>query len=230
MLKILLVKIVDIQKKNRPREKLIEKGVEFLSNQELIAILLRTGIPGLNAIELGKKIIDILDKKGFENLKMDDLLSIKGLGQAKSAEILAAIEIGKRYLSKTKREIILTPKEVWDTLTDIRSAKKEHFIVIFLDAKNSVIVREIVSIGTLTASLVHPREVFEPAIKQNAVSIILAHNHPSGNLLPSDADITVTTNLIQAGKILGIKVIDHVIVSNDSFFSFREQMSEIFND
>ncbi len=222
------MKIRDLQIKNRPREKLIDKGVEFLSNQELIAILLRTGIRGLSAIELGQKIVDLIAKKGFENLSINDLLSIRGLGKAKSAEIIAAIEIGRRYLKQTKREIILTPKEVWDILTDIRSSKKEHFVVIFLDAKNSVIVREVITIGTLTESIVHPREVFEPAIKQNAISIILAHNHPSGNLVASDADVLVTKNLIKAGNIIGIKILDHVIVSVDSFVSLREQMPEIF--
>jgi DNA repair protein RadC len=222
------MKIYDIHQAERPREKIINRGVEQLSNSELLAVLLRTGIKGLNAIQLGRKIEDVITSKGFENLTLNDLINIKGLGKAKAAEILACFEIGKRFLLKKNRHIMYKPKDVWNALTDIRSSKKEQFVVFFLDAKNEEIIREIISIGTLTASLVHPREVFEPAIKRNAASIILAHNHPSGNLDPSDADIEVTEKLIQGGKLLGISVIDHVIVTAQGYQSIKEGHEDLF--
>ena len=137
-------------------------------------------------------------------------------------EIQAIWEIAKRFAGK-KTHIYLKPRDIWEELRDIRGLKKEHFVVFFLDTKNQEIKREIVSIGTLNYNLVHPREVFEPAVKHLAGSIIIAHNHPSGCLEPSDDDIALTKRLIQAGKILGIEVLDHVIVTKESFTSMKSK-------
>ena len=141
------------------------------------------------------------------------------MGTVKASEIIACFELGRRMLKDKKFSILLSPKDVWERMEDIRGSKKEHFVVFYLDSRNQEIERDIISIGTLNESLVHPREVFEGAIKNNAAAIIVAHNHPSGDLKPSQDDIEITKKLIHAGKILDIEVIDHIIVSaHNPFF------------
>ena len=215
------MKIANLPRIERPREKLIKYGPEKLSDEELFAILVRTGRKGKNVIELAKEIVKVVSYD-INNINVEKLSKIKGLGPTKSSEIVASFEIGKRYLKDKKRSIILSPKEAWEELFDIRSSKKEHFVALFLDSRNQTIKKEIISIGTINASLVHPREVFEPAIKHSAVSIIIAHNHPSNQTSPSENDVEVTKKLISAGKLLDIKVLDHIIVTEDSWFSFKE--------
>jgi DNA repair protein RadC len=215
------MKIKDLHKIDRPREKLEKYGPNRLSDAELLAILLRTGAKGLNVVELSKKILrkfpqDKLIEAGFSELK-----KTFGLGSVKAGEIIACMELGRRLLKDKKVELILSPRDVWENLKDIRDNKKEHFIVFYLDVRNQKIKREIISIGTLNASLVHPREVFEPAICHTAAQILIAHNHPSGDANPSDDDIEVTKRLMEAGKILGIEILDHVIVSEGSFLSLK---------
>ncbi|EKE11794.1 MAG: hypothetical protein ACD_15C00026G0013 [uncultured bacterium] len=215
------MKIKDLHKIDRPREKLEKYGPNRLSDAELLAILLRTGAKGLNAVELSKKILrkfpqDKLIEAGFPELK-----KTFGLGSVKAGEIIACMELGRRLLKDKKVELILSPRDVWENLKDIRDNKKEHFIVFYLDVRNQKIKREIISIGTLNASLVHPREVFEPAICHTAAQILIAHNHPSGDAKPSDDDIEVTKRLMEAGKILGIEIVDHVIVAENSFLSLK---------
>ncbi|MCD6214279.1 MAG: DNA repair protein RadC, partial [Candidatus Desulfofervidus sp.] len=153
----------------------------------------------------------------------DVLKDYPGLGPAKACEIVACFELGKRLLKGKKARIYLSPKEVWEELKDIRDNKKEHFVIFYLDSRNQEIKREIISVGSLNASLVHPREVFEPAVRNLAAQIILAHNHPSGDPEPSEDDITITKRLIEAGKIMGIEVVDHIIVVKNGFFSFKEK-------
>ncbi len=209
-----MLKIKDIPKIERPREKLEKYGPGKLSDAELLAILLRTGTKELNVLKLSQKILQKFEKEKIVDLKIDELKAIHGLGSAKACEIIACFELGKRMLKDKKSAILLSPKDVWERMEDIRGSKKEHFVVFYLDSRNQEIKREIISIGTLNESLVHPREVFESAIKNNASSIIIAHNHPSGDLEPSQADIEITKKLIHAGKILDIKINDHVIVSS----------------
>jgi len=144
------------------------------------------------------------------------------LGSAKACEIVACFELGRRLLHNKKSQIYFTPKDVWQELKDIRDNKKEHFVIFFLDARNQEIKREIISIGSLNANLVHPREVFEPAIRHTAAQIIVAHNHPSDDAEPSEEDKTITQRLIEASKILGIDIIDHIIVTKNNYFSFKE--------
>lgn len=210
--------VQDLPKLERPREKLSKYGPERLSNIELLAILLRTGRKGKSVIEISKEV----DKKFGEkmlDLGIDDLTEINGIGLAKATELLAAIEITKRYLDLNKSKTIQTAEDVWHELLDIRSSKKEHFVAFFLDTRNQLIAKEVISIGTVSASIVHPREVFEPALKHVASKIILAHNHPSGVTEPSMADIQITEKLKKAAKILDIEIVDHVIVTKNSWYS-----------
>lgn len=205
---------MDIPKFDRPREKLEKYGSGKLSNAELLAILLRTGTKDLNVLKLSQKILQKFENEKFVDITIDELKTIHGLGPAKACEIVACFELGRRMLKDKKSSILLSPKDVWERMEDVRGSKKEHFVVFYLDSRNQEIQREIISVGTLNESLVHPREVFEGAIKNNAASIIIAHNHPSGDLEPSQADIDITKKLIHGGKILDIKIADHVVVSN----------------
>ena len=216
-------KIKDLPKVERPREKLMQYGPEKLSNSELLAILLRSGKKGKNVIELANKILKRFSKDELPNLTFNDLKDYSGLGPAKACEIIACFELGKRLLKDKKAEIYLKPKEVWEELKDLRDHKKEHFVIFYLDSRNQEIKREIISVGSLNANLVHPREVFEPAVRHLAAQIILAHNHPSGDPEPSEDDLEITKRLTESGKILGIEVVDHIIITKTGFLSFKEK-------
>src|SRR5680860_193925 len=205
-------KLKDIPKIDRPREKMEKYGPGKLSDAELLAILLRTGTKDLNVIKLSQKILQKFKEEGVSEASVEELKKVHGLGVAKACEIVSCFELGRRKLKGKKNSILLSPKDVWERMEDIRGSKKEHFVVFYLDSRNQEIKRDIISVGTLNESLVHPREVFENAIKHNAASIILAHNHPSGDTEPSQDDIEITKKLVHAGKILDIKVVDHVIV------------------
>src|SRR3989344_2052309 len=217
-----IMKIKDLPKIDRPREKLEKYGVKKLAEFELLAILLGSGIKGLNVIQLSKKILSIIQKIGIKKITLEDLLKIKGMGKAKASQILATIELGRRLQADKRREI-LSAEDIWNLCADIRDSKKEHFAAFYIDTQNCLIERQIISIGTLNASLVHPREVFEPAVRLFASSVILTHNHPSGNCEPSQDDIEITKRLTEDGKILGMDIADHVIITKDKFLSFKEQ-------
>lgn len=216
------MKIKDLPKVDRPREKLIKYGSEKLRNDELLAIILGTGIKGLNAIDLSKKLIKLFGQEKLIKVTFDELSNLSGVGKTKACRIIATFELGKRLLNGKKTSFIMKPKDVWNELAEVRESKKEHFVVFYLDVKNQIIKKEIISIGTLNTSLVHPREVFEPAIKHLAGQIIISHNHPSGDSSPSEEDIELTKRLIKAGEILGIEIIDHVIISSQESYSFKE--------
>jgi DNA repair protein RadC len=212
----------------RPREKLQKFGPESLSNDELIAIIIRTGNKVDSAIDLGRKVLS-LDNRGLGYLRdttFQELMEVKGIGDCKAAQILAAIEIGKRLsygdaISKVK---ITEPSTIADLYMDeMRYLQKEHFKIALLDTKNQIIVTEEISVGTLNASIVHPRDVFKVAIKRNANSIILIHNHPSGDPVPSNEDINITNRLVDAGNLIGIKVLDHIIIGDNRYISFKEK-------
>ena len=216
------MKIKEVPFVDRPREKLEKYGVNKLDSSELMAILIRTGIVGKNVVELSKQILKKIHKIGVEKLEMKDLLEIKGLGKTKAGQILASIELGRRFLKDKKFELVLSPEDVWKEMKDLRDSKKEHLVIFYLDMQNQIIKREIISIGTLNESLIHPREVFEPAVRYSTAQIIIAHNHPSGNLEPSKEDIAVSKRLIDAGNLLGIEVLDHIIVSKSGSKSMKE--------
>ncbi|MCL5666774.1 MAG: DNA repair protein RadC [Patescibacteria group bacterium] len=216
------MKIKDLPKIERPREKLAKYGAGKLSDSELLAILLRSGGKGTNVVELSRKILQKFPECKLANAGLEDLKNIYGLGLSKACEIIACFELGRRLLKDKKAVLILSPREVWEQLKDIRNNKKEHFAVFFLNTQNQEIAREIVSMGTLNASLIHPREVFEPAVKHIASHIIIAHNHPSGSLEPSNEDENITKRLCDSGRLLGIEILDHVIVTGSGYFSFKE--------
>jgi DNA repair protein RadC len=217
--------IKDLPKDERPREKLIKKGSNTLKLEELLAILLRTGTKNKNVLKLAKDILSRYNQEKLKNITYEELRNIYGVGSTKAVQILAAIEIGRRFFKpKEEKEIYIhSPKDVLKQTSHLKENKKENFVVLYLDARNKLILKETVSIGTINASLVHPREVFEPAIKELAVQIILVHNHPSGDPEPSEDDLAMTKRLVEAGKILGIDVIDHIIISKSKFFSFKDR-------
>ncbi len=211
-----------LPKVDMPREKLQKYGTNKLKDYELLAILLGSGIKGLNVLELSKKILIIIKKIGIKKITLEELLKVKGLGKAKASQIFAVLELGKRLNTENRQEI-LSASDVWNFCSDIRVMQKEHFVVFYLDTQNCLIERQTISIGTLNTSLVHPREVFEPALLFHAASIIIAHNHPSGELTPSLEDKEITKRLIQAGKIIGIELVDHVILGKSGYLSFQEK-------
>lgn len=219
------MKIKDLPKIERPREKLIAKGAENLKDSELLAILLRTGTIGKNVIEIASQILTKYSKKRLLQMTYADLSKISGIDSAKATTLLAAFELSKRALevNDTNLPVISDAKDAVAQLSDMRGLKKEHLVALYLNAKNQLVHKETISMGTLNANLVHPREVFEPALKYSAAQIIAAHNHPSGDPKPSEDDLEVTKRLTEAGKMMGIELMDHVIVSKNSHFSFKEE-------
>ncbi len=219
------MKIKDLPKIERPREKLVAKGAENLKDSELLAILLRTGKTGKNVIEIASQILTKHSKKRLLQMTYEDLLKIGGIDSAKATTLLAAFELSKRAMevNDTNLPTISTPKDVVAQLTELRNNKKEHFVVLYLNAKSQLVHKETISMGTLNANLVHPREVFEPALKHSAADIMVAHNHPSGDPKPSEDDLEVTKRLTEAGKMMGIEVLDHVIIATNSVFSFKDE-------
>jgi len=219
-----MTKIKDLSKSERPREKLISKGPKNLKDEELLAILLGTGIKGKNVIEVAKQILRKYSKKRLLQLDYKDLSEIKGVGSAKACTILASQELVKRAL-KVRDETLPIIKSVKDVVAQavyMRDKTREHLMVIYLNARNEMIFKKPMFIGTLNANLVHPREIFQEALKQNSASVILTHNHPSGDSEPSEDDIKTTKRIVEAGKIMGIDVLDHVIITKTKIFSFKE--------
>lgn len=216
-------KIKDLPRIERPREKLIQYGPARLSNTELLAIIIRSGKRGESALDVANKLLKKYKTENLPSLTYQELKDFSGLGPAKACEIIACFELGKRLLKEKIAGLYLKPEDIWKELKDIRERKKEHFIIFFLDSRNQEIKREIISVGSLNANLVHPREVFEPAVKNLAAQVILAHNHPSGDSTPSEDDLEINKRLVEAGKILGIEVIDHIIVTKNNFTSFKEK-------
>ncbi|MFH2067935.1 MAG: DNA repair protein RadC [Candidatus Omnitrophota bacterium] len=215
--------IKDLARVERPREKLIQYGPARLSNKELLAIILRTGGRNESVLELAGRVIRSCKSEDLSSVSYAEIRKISGIGPAKACEIMACFELGRRLLKGKVASLFLKPEDVWKELKDIRTLKKEHFIIFYLDSRNQQIEREIISVGSLNASLVHPREVFEPAVRIHAAQVILAHNHPSGNPEPSRDDLEINRRLAEAGKILGIEVIDHIIVTAAGYLSFKEK-------
>jgi len=219
------MKIKDLPKIDRPREKLIAKGPQNLKDEELLAILLRTGRKGKNVLEVAKQILRKYSKKRLLKLAYEDLIKIKGINSAKACTILAAGELIKRALNigEVTLPVIHSTKDVIAQAVYMRDKTREHFMAIYLNARNEMIFKKPMFIGTLNANLVHPREIFQEALKQNAASVILVHNHPSGDSEPSQDDLEITKRIIEAGKIMGIDVLDHVIITKNKIFSFKEK-------
>lgn len=214
------MKIRDMQPVDRPQEKLVKYGVKKLTNVELLALILRFGTKSEGVINLAKMILKLSKNKG---ITLSSLRKIEGIGISKACQIVACSELSRRMMDEDQEISIFSPNEIFHELKDIRSSKKEHFIAFYLDVRNRVIKRETISLGTLNASLVHPREVFEPAVRHTAASIILTHNHPSGLSTPSDEDLKLTMRLVKVGEILGIKIADHIIACDKEYTSMKEK-------
>jgi len=219
------MRIKDIPKPERPREKLIEKGPENLKDEELLAILIGKGIKGKNVIELAKRILKKYHKKKLLKMNYEELIKIKGIGPAKACIILASQELVKRALKieDSGLPIVQTVNDVALQVGYIRDKSREHFIAIYLNARNELIFRKHIFIGTLNASLVHPREIFKEALEHNAASVILVHNHPSGDPTPSEDDLEITKRIMEAGKIMGIDILDHIIITKNKILSFKSK-------
>ncbi len=214
-------KIAELHRHDKPREKLAQKGPQALKDYELLAVLLGSGSREKDVFALSREIAALFEKE-FEDLSLEKLLSIHGLGPAKAGQILAAVELSRRYLIKQNRRIGLA-KDAYEELLPWAHRKQEHFLTITLDGASHVIEKRVVFIGTLNQSLVHPREVFADAISDRAAGIIIAHNHPSGQLRPSDADLRITRRLREVGDLIGIELLDHLIISKEGFLSFRNE-------
>ncbi len=222
------VRIHDLPLEERPRERLISIGQEHLSTGELLAIILRTGTKNENAIELARRLMKSYDLRGLSAAGYQELLRIPGIKEAKACQLLACFELARRLEAYTAeaRTRIRSSKDVYNLLAPkMRDLKKERFIALYLNTKNVLLRSETVSIGSLNGSFIHPREVFKTAILESAASVIIAHNHPSGDPMPSKEDEEVTQRLIEAGKLMGIKLLDHVIIGEGGFHSLLSKAS-----
>ena len=198
----------------RPREKLQAKGAQSLSDYELLMAIIGSGNKQADVSKIARDTLKLMRRHGAD-VNYDQLSAVTGMGVAKITEILAALELSKRYLLKSDQPIIDSPEKAVEQLADIRDKKQEHFVCLTLDGANRLIAKRIITIGTLTSSLVHPREVFAEAITDRAASIIVAHNHPSGSLNPSAADFEITNRLDSTSKMLGIALKQHILVTSN---------------
>ncbi len=219
--------IKELPEEERPREKLVKYGADSLTNAELLALIIRIGNRERTAVELAQDILSYYGGiKGLNYSGISELVSIKGVGKAKAVQIQAVLELSKRLASSNGngKEVIKTPDDVANLLLpELRFLTQEVFKLVLLDIKNQVIALPMISKGGLSSSIVHPREVFKEAIKRSAAAIILAHNHPSGIPEPSKDDIKITRRLIEAGNIIGIDVLDHIIIGDGNYMSMKEK-------
>lgn len=219
--------IRDIPDDDRPRERFIKHGPESLSNHELIAILIQTGSKNESVLTLANRLLAHFD--GLRLLKdasLDELKTLNGIGTAKAIQLLAAIELGRRVsnLAYSDRYCVRSPEDAAKyMMNEMRFLSQEHFVCLYLNTKNQVMHKQTIFIGSLNASIVHPREVYKEAFRRSAASIICLHNHPSGDPSPSREDIEVTKRLVECGKIIGIDLLDHIIIGENKFVSLKEK-------
>lgn len=219
--------LYDLPIEERPRERLRKVGVNNLSIQELLALIIERGKKGQNVLSIAQNLLaNFGSLEKIKEASIEELQEVKGIGLATACKLKAAFKLGEKALVKHKRygQKIETPEDVYNLLKEeLADKKKEHFKILSLTSRNQLISIDNISTGTLDSNLVHPREVFQPAIQNTAASIILVHNHPSGDFEPSEDDLTITKRFIGAGKILGIEVVDHIIVTKNGFLSFKEK-------
>ena len=218
-------KIKEIPKKERPRERLKEVGVSNLTNKELLAIILKSGTKNKNVNDLAIEILNKYNLEELKDLSINELTKIKGIGEVKAIEIISAIELGKRIILHPKEEKIIfnNPKQIWTHYKHLFINKKQElFYCLYFDNKQRLISKKLLFMGTINQSITHPREIFKEAYKLSATSIICLHNHPSNDETPSKADINFTNKIIEIGKIQGIPILDHIIITEDNFYSFYE--------
>lgn len=217
--------IRDVAKSERPRERLLQFGAEYLTNQELLAIVLGSGTKQRSVLEIATKLLNHFET--LANLKMatvEELTQLDGIGRVKALNLLAVFELGKRanLPNRLSRTVVKQPKDAADFLMpEMTQLLQEHFTVLFLNVKNEIMSQQTIFIGSLNASIVHPREIFREAVKKSAASIICAHNHPSGNPTPSPEDIEVTKRIAEAGLIIGIDLLDHIIIGDHRYISMK---------
>ena len=222
------VMVRDLPMEDRPREKLIDRGAAALSDTELLAILLRTGTSSVSVLHLAEEVLAKYRDKGLVaimNMSPQEIATVHGVGLAKAATIVAAVELGRRLSTRAaqKTEKIEGPEDAARYMMPmLRYEQKEHFLVMLLDVRTRVIATSTISVGGLTSSIAHPREVFREAIRHSAAALILVHNHPSGDPSPSREDIQLTRQMMKAGDVMGIPVLDHIILANDDFLSIKE--------
>ena len=221
--------IKDWPEDERPREKLLKRGAAALTDAELLALVLRTGdaTAGRSAIDLGRELLERFggNLRELAQAELNELQQIKGLGLAKAASIKAAFTLGSRFQARRLEtlERFTSPAQVFEFFHhELRDNRKELFLILLLDGKNRITRKVQVSEGSLNQSIVHPREVFAPAVRESAAAVIFIHNHPSGDPAPSREDRDITRRLKEAGEILGIKVLDHIIIGDGGYFSFVE--------
>ena len=224
------IPITGWDEKDRPREKLIHYGAEFLTDSELMGIVLKTGYKGTSAVDLGKSVLKSFnDLEGLEKTGLGELTALKGVGPAKAATLKAVVELAKRMAAMPAKRIVnfSRPVSVFNYFRyKLRNKQEEYFYTLLLNRKNELIKETIVTKGTLTASVVHPREVLKPAISESAASFIAVHNHPSGDTEPSREDIDITRKLKESADIVGIQMLDHIIIGYDTYLSMFEQYPE----
>ncbi|WP_282597708.1 DNA repair protein RadC [Bacillus sp. REN3] len=219
--------IKDYPQNERPRERFIQNGPQSLSNHELLALLLGTGTREESVLQLANRMLSQFE--GLRLLKdatLEELTQIKGVGKAKAIHVLAAVEIGRRIASHTleERYVIRSPEDGAKYLmNDMRFLTQEHFVCLYLNTKNQILHKQTIFIGSLNASIVHPREVYKEAVRRSAASLICVHNHPSGDPSPSREDIEVTKRLAESGKIVGIELLDHLIIGENKYVSLKEK-------
>lgn len=219
--------IKDLPPSERPRERVVAGGITTLSNADLLAILIRSGTKEETAVQLAERILyEVGGLQELPRCSYDELRKIKGLGPAKAVSVLAAVELAKRLGREIRGDAptVTSPGDAAGLVMEqLRHNLREHFMAVYLDTKNKVKGIEEISIGSLNTSLVHPREVFRPAIRRACASLILIHNHPSGDPTPSREDLDVTRRLCEAGRLIGIEVLDHIVIGDGTFVSFREK-------
>lgn len=220
-------RLKDLPEELLPRERLFQLGPEMLSNKEILAILLRTGMKGENVLDFAERLLtEAGGLSGLARMSVHDLTQLHGLGSAKASELKAALELGRRSVSADPmtRPVVNSPQDIAHlVMEEMRFLDREHFRIVSLSTKNHVLGISSISVGSLNSSLVHPRECFKEAIRRNSNAIILLHNHPSGDPTPSREDIDVTRRLADGGQILGIEVLDHVIIGDNRYISLKER-------
>lgn len=220
------VKMKDFPISERPRERLMKDGPGALSDAELLALILRTGTPGMNSITMCRHIFAGMTLKKLSRCSVSELVKIRGIGLTKACQIVSVFELSRRLETFTDRPKtkVSCPEEIYRFIyPKIREEKQEKFTVLCLDTKNQIISSETVFIGSLDASIVHPREIFKPALLVSAASIVLIHNHPSGDPTPSREDISITNRIVESGNIIGIRVWDHIIIGDGCYVSLKQE-------
>lgn len=214
----------DVEESERPRERLFELGPGALSDADLVALVFGSGSGGESVLDVAARVTRSIHLRRLHQTAVEDLLAVKGMGPARAAQLLAAAEIGRRlWPDADPIPLVRGPETIFELTADIRRSNREHFVGFYLNSRNQVLRREIISIGSLNASIVHPREVFIPALAVSAASLILAHNHPSGDPSPSEEDLAITRRIAESGRLLGIELLDHVVVAREAYTSFKER-------